>query len=304
MNILITGGTGFIGKQLIQQLIQDGHSVTNLTTQENQERIVSEKLKHVYWNPSKKTISKNFDPKADAVINLAGFSVANKWNPTNKALMISSRIQSTEFLCEIIHAMEIKPTVFVGASASGFYKNSDQIQDETATKGTGFLSDLTFEWEQSSSELDKSIRKIHLRIGVVLSAKDGALKKLTPIFKAGIGSAVGNGKQYMSWVHETDLVQMFVHCATAPVASGAYNATAPAPVTNFEFSKTLANVLRRPFFLPTVPAFVLKILFGEMSQLVLVSQRLSSDKIRSTGFQFKFNQIQEALTNIYGKQEN
>lgn len=304
MNVLITGGTGFIGKQLIQLLLKEGHSVTNLSTQRNQERVISEHFQHVYWNPTSKEINKALLPEIQGVIHLAGFSVANKWTAANKALMVSSRISSTEFLCDILNEMKSKPSVFVGASASGFYKNSTEVQDESAEKGSGFLSDLTQQWEEAASTLHSSIRKIHLRIGVVLSANDGALKKLTPIFKAGIGSAVGDGKQYMSWVHERDLIELFTYCISNDVPSGIYNATSTAPVTNHEFSKTLAKVLNRPFFLPKTPAFFLKLIFGEMAQLVLVSQRLSNSKITSTGFKFKFNTIQEALTNVYGKAEN
>lgn len=304
MNVLITGGTGFIGKQLIQLLLKEGHSVTNLSTQRNQERVISEHFQHVYWNPTSKEINKALLPEIQGVIHLAGFSVANKWTAANKALMVSSRISSTEFLCDILNEMKSKPSVFVGASASGFYKNSTEVQDETAEKGSGFLSDLTQQWEEAASTLHSSIRKIHLRIGVVLSANDGALKKLTPIFKAGIGSAVGDGKQYMSWVHERDLIELFSYCISNDVPSGVYNATSTAPVTNHDFSKTLAKVLNRPFFLPKTPAFFLKLIFGEMAQLVLVSQRLSNSKITSTGFKFKFNTIQEALTNVYGKAEN
>jgi uncharacterized protein (TIGR01777 family) len=304
MNALITGGTGFIGKQLIQLLLNEGHSVTNLSTQRNQERVISEHFQHVFWNPSTKEINKALLPEIHAVIHLAGFSVANKWTAENKALMVSSRISSTEFLCELLNEMKSQPSVFVGASASGYYKNSAEVQDETAEKGTGFLSDLTQQWEDASSTLHSSIRKIHLRIGVVLSANDGALKKLTPIFKAGIGSAVGDGNQFMSWVHERDLIDLFSYCISNDIPSGIYNATSTTPVTNQEFSKTLARVLHRPFFLPKTPSFILKIIFGEMAQLVLVSQRLSNAKITSTGFQFKFNTIQEALTNVYGKAEN
>jgi uncharacterized protein (TIGR01777 family) len=304
MNVLITGGTGFIGKQLIQLLLKQGHAVTNLSTQKNQEGVISTHFQHVYWNPITKEINKELLPETHAVIHLAGFSVANKWTSSNKALMVSSRILSTEFLCEIFNEMKTLPHVFVGASASGFYKNSDNIQDETAEKGSGFLSDLTQQWEEAAHSLQPSIRKIHLRIGVVLSANDGALKKLTPIFKAGIGSAVGDGKQYMSWVHEQDLIELFHYCISHNIPSGAYNATSGNPVTNTEFSKTLAHVLKKPFFLPKTPAFFLKIIFGEMAQLVLVSQRLSNSKITSTGFQFQFNTIQKALMNVYGKTEN
>lgn len=304
MNVLVTGGTGFIGKQLIQLLLKEGHAVTNLSTQKYQEGIISERFQHVYWNPTSKEINKTLIPEIQAVIHLAGFSVANKWTPSNKALMVSSRISSTEFLCDILNEMNSKPSVFVGASASGFYKNSSEVQDEKAEKGTGFLSDLTQKWEVACSTLDASIRKVHLRIGVVLSENDGALKKLTPIFKAGIGSAVGDGNQFMSWVHEQDLIELFSFCISNDVPSGVYNATSTTPVTNQEFSKTLAHVLHRPFFLPKTPAFFLKLIFGEMSQLVLVSQRLSNSKITSTGFKFKFNTIQEALNNIYGKAEN
>ena len=301
MNVLVTGGTGFIGKQIIQALLEKGHAVTNLTTQRKQEGRVSEMFQHVYWNPTTKELNKSLLPNIQGVVHLAGYSVANKWSTANKALMVSSRISSTEFLCEILNEMETPPHVLVGASASGYYKNSNELQDETASVGSGFLADLTAQWENASGSLHPSIKKIHLRIGVVLSANDGALKKLTPIFKAGIGSAVGNGNQYMSWVHEKDLVAMFIHCLENTVESGVYNATSDIPVTNYEFSKTLASVLRKPFFLPKVPAFVLKILFGEMSQLVLVSQRLSNLKIKSTAFEFRFKTIQDALSNVYGK---
>jgi uncharacterized protein (TIGR01777 family) len=301
MNVLVTGGTGFIGKQIIHALLEKDHAVTNLTTQRKQEGVVSEKFQHIYWNPTSKEINKSLLSNIDGVIHLAGFSVANKWSAANKALMVSSRISSTEFLCDILNEMEVPPTVLVGASASGYYKNSDEIQDETAEVGSGFLADLTAQWENASASLHPSIKKIHLRIGVVLSANDGALKKLTPIFKAGIGSAVGDGKQYMSWVHEDDLVRLFIHCLEKPVQSGIYNATSDNPVTNSEFSKSLAQVLHKPFFLPKVPAFVLRILFGEMSQLVLVSQRLSNKKSRDTAFEFQYKKITEALEALYGK---
>jgi uncharacterized protein (TIGR01777 family) len=301
MNVLVTGGTGFIGKRLIDSLLKQGHAVINLTTQRSQERIVSQNLRHVYWNPTTKQLNRELIPSVEGVIHLAGFSVANKWTKANKELMISSRISSTEFLCSYLNETTTPPRVFVGASASGFYKNSDEIQDETAEVGSGFLAELTDQWERATSELKTSITKIHLRIGVVLSANDGALKKLTPIFKAGIGSAVGSGKQYMSWVHEDDLVALFIHCITHPMNSGAYNATSDIPVSNYEFSKTLARVLHKPFFLPSVPSFILKIIFGEMSQLVLVSQRLSNQKTRSTGFEFRYKTIEDALENVYGK---
>ena len=301
MNVLVTGGTGFIGKQIIKALLEKGHTVTNLTTRRKQEGRVSEMFQHVYWNPTTKELNKSLLSSIEGVIHLAGYSVANKWSAANKALMVSSRISSTEFLCEILNEMETPPHVLVGASASGFYQNAYELQDENATVGSGFLADLTAQWENASASLHPSIKNIHLRIGVVLSANDGALKKLTPIFKAGIGSAVGNGDQYMSWVHENDLVALFIHCLENTVESGVYNATSDIPVTNYEFSKTLASVLRKPFFLPKVPAFVLKVLFGEMSQLVLVSQRLSNLKIKSTEFEFRFKTIQDALTNIYGK---
>lgn len=301
MNILVTGGTGFIGKQIIQALLVKGHAVTNLTTQRKQEGVLSEKFQHVYWNPASKELNKSLLPSIQGVVHLAGYSVANQWSPTNKALMVSSRISSTEFLCEILNEMETLPDVLVGASASGFYQNSYELQDENAPVGSGFLADLTAQWENASASLNPSIKNIHLRIGVVLSANDGALKKLTPIFKAGIGSAVGNGNQYMSWVHEKDLVALFIHCLENKVQSGVYNATSDSPITNYEFSKTLAKVLRKPFFLPKVPAFVLKLIFGEMSQLVLVSQRLCNLKIKSTEFQFHFKTIHDALANVYGK---
>lgn len=301
MNVLVTGGTGFIGKQIIQLLLEEGNAVINLTTQRNQGRVISPTFQHVYWNPTTKELDTAVLPEINAVIHLAGYSVANKWNAVNKELMVSSRISSTTFLCEILNNLKHTPQVFIGASASGFYNNSDKTQDESASAGTGFLSELTKSWEEASQTLSPSIKKIHLRIGVVLSAKDGALKKLTPIFKAGIGSPVGNGKQFMSWVHEEDLTRLFVHCIKNDVPSGIYNATSHTPVTNSEFSQTLASVLKKPYFFPNIPSFILKMLFGEMSQLVLVSQKLNNAKVLATKFDFKFKTIRAALEAIYGK---
>ncbi len=299
MKILITGGSGLVGGHLIPMLRKAGHEVLNLTTRKNPNGDQSG-LRSFYWNPEKKEFPLQEVGQVDAVINLAGFSIAKKWSDENKKIMIESRLQSTELMVENIKKMALPPKVFVTASATGIYASSPMWQDESTLSGSGFLADLVRDWEKASEAIAQtSTRWVALRIGVVLDQHGGAAEKLLPFFKKGLGSAVGNGQQMMSWIHIQDLCRMILFSVENYNVKGIYNAVAPNPVTNAVFSRALAKSLKKPYFLPPVPGFFLKLIFGEMISMVLNSQRISSKKIEEAGFQFQFKEVDAALNNLF-----
>jgi uncharacterized protein len=299
MKVLITGGSGLVGGHLIPMLSKAGHEVINLTTKKNADTD-SQGLKNLYWNPEKKEFPLKEIGQIDAVINLAGFSIAKRWSDSNKKLMIDSRLLSTLLLVENIKKMTSQPKVFIAASATGIYPSSLSWQDENSTHGSGFLADLVRDWEKASESLAQtSTRWVALRIGVVLDQHGGAAEKLLPFFKKGLGSPVGNGKQAMSWIHIQDLCQLIVFSLENDKVTGINNAVAPNPVTNADFSKALAKALKKPYFLPPVPGFFLKLIFGDMISMVLNSQRISSKKIEEAGFQFQFREVDAALNNLF-----
>lgn len=288
-----------MGSHLIPKLLQRGHSIVNLTTKRTIRETYDPKFMESYWSPKEAKIDHIIFDKADAVINLAGFSVSNRWTKENRTRMIDSRIDSTGLLVSAILDNQVPIQTFVSASASGFYSSSDVTQSEEEIKGTGFLPDLTADWENASTSLSHNgIRRVIFRIGVVLAAEDGALVKMLPFFKLGLGSAVGSGKQWMSWIHIEDLCEMFVFAVESKNLTGTYNAATPYPVSNKDFSALLAQTLKRPFILPKVPAFALKLAFGEMSSLLLESRKLSSKKIENAGYRFVYPELSGALKQL------
>lgn len=294
MKVLITGGTGLVGSSIIKKLIARGDEVINLTTRKSKEGQTG-KIQNIYWNPDDTSIALPVIDQVDAVINLAGYNVANRWTEKTKALIVSSRMNTTRQLMKLISNMSQKPRVMVSTSASGYYTSSDSMQDETAKPGSGFLADLCVDWEREALKAkDHSIRTVIIRVGVVLAANDGAVAKMLPFFKLGLGSATGSGKQWMSWIQLEDLSNMYIHALDFPM-EGVYNGNAPQNVTNDEYSKVLAQTLKRPYFLPNIPAFFLKLLFGEMSSMLLNSQRISAQRIQDAGFKFQYPTIREAL---------
>jgi len=299
MNILLSGGTGLVGKALVPVLQSQGHQVANLTTREELDGVWENGLRHSYWNPARMQIKAHELEWANGVINLAGYSVANRWTNENKNRMIASRIDSTELLVSTIMKSPKPPKWFLSAGAIGYYRPSDEWQDETAKSGSGFLAELCDNWEDVSRRLDDfGVRRVIVRIGVVLDPHEGALKQMLPLFRSGIGAPVGSGKQWMSWIHLYDLVQAIAHLANHEEAKGIYNAVAPSPVTNKAFSDALSHALGKRNILPPVPAFMLKLMFGEMASMVLASQRIRSEKLQSTGFSFAYPEINQALMNL------
>lgn len=297
--VLITGGTGLVGTRLTQLLQEKGYTVTHLS------RSVSgdEKVKTYQWNIEKQQLDPEALTGADYIVHLAGAGIADKrWTDDRKELILKSRTESTRLLRESIAKLgkhSIK--AFVSASAVGYYgiDTGDTWMTEESPSGDGFAAEVTRQWEAAVDKISQlNLRVVKIRIGIVLSEKGGALPKLTQPIRLGAGAPLGRGGQYMSWIHLDDLCRLFIFALEQHEMQGAYNGVAPHPATNKELTKKAADVLNRPLFLPNVPAFVLKLLLGEMSQVVTGGNRVSSKKVEEAGFEFKYPQLHPALVDL------
>lgn len=298
--ILITGGTGLVGKALTKRLISEGHEVRILSRHPK----TTDNIKSFFWDVESQQIDESAFDGIEHVIHLAGSGIADKrWTEARKKDIIDSRINSMKLITEVIKKKNIHLKSFVGVSAIGFYGmiTSEKIFSETDNGTDDFLSYTCTQWENSYKEIESLSEKTCVaRLGVVLSDNGGALKRLLPLFKLGLGSAVGSGKQYMPWIHIDDLVSVFNEALFNQNFKGTYNAVASEHVTNKEFSKQLAKSLSKPFFLPNIPTFLLKLVFGEMANVLLKGSRVSNQKLLNTGFTFKYLQLSIALNNIAG----
>ena len=292
MNILISGGTGFIGTALTNYFTRNGHRVIHLSrTLRNH---------HAYWDLDKHTIDFNNTPAPDIVINLSGENIAERrWSEKQKAKIIDSRVNATNLLVETINQSKKKPQLFISGSAIGFYGHrGDEIVDENSALGQEYNTDVCKRWEQASQQLDSSIRLVNIRTGIVLGKEGGTLKKLLLPFQLGLGGKIGNGQQYLSWISMTDMVNAIDFIIKHEAISGAVNMVAPNPVTNQEFTSTLAMTLHRPALLP-MPAWLVRLLFGEMGDaLLLSSTRVRPGVLTQHGYQFEHPQLQDALNYI------
>lgn len=297
-NVLISGGTGFVGKHLTALLIKRGYSVSILTrkVQANQKDIFYYK-----WDVAQQTIDEKAVEKADFIIHLAGENIAEKrWTAKRKAAIIESREQSTVLLYSAIKKQNKKLEAFVSASAVGIYGavNGPEICTEEMTPANDFLGYTCQKWEDSLDFIEnRHIRTVKIRTGLVLGKGDGFLSKLAPLFKYRLGSVIGSGKQYMPWIHIDDLCEMYVLALENDEMQGAYNAAVQDDTTNAVFSKTLACVYGYSIWLPAVPEFLIKLAMGEMSKIVLTGRRVSSKKIEAAGFRFQFKNLEGALRN-------
>jgi len=295
MKILISGATGLVGKEVVNYLENKGYEVLKL--QRKDPNILP------YWNIEKKIVNFDKNRQIDVVIHLAGENISqNRWNRVKKDKILKSRVNGTRLLAEYILKQKVKPKVFISCSAIGFYGDrKDEILTEKSKKGEGFLSDVTYEWEKVSNlASDFGIRVVQIRLGMVLSKKGGALKKMVLPFKMGLGGTIGNGKQYISWISIQDLTRAIEYIIKTPTLKGAINLVAPNSVTNLEFTKTLGTVLHRPTFLP-LPTFLIKIIFGEMGkELLLSSTRVKPIKLENSGFSFQYPKLKMALTQELG----
>ena len=300
MKILISGGTGLIGKALIKNLIKTGDQVLVLTrSKDGQED--SDSKKYIEWNARSSAPLIPFLKDINAVINLAGDNIGNgNWTKAKKERIISSRVQAGNALSKAIIDSGDKPDVFIQASAVGYYGSSlDETFDESSPNGKGFQADVAQKWENSSGVLDAvGIRRVIIRMGIVLDAKSGALPLMVLPFKLFAGGPLGSGRQYVSWIHLQDDVRAIDFVMRNPKLSGAVNLTAPTSYPNKDFGKVVGKVMRRPYWFP-VPAFGLKLVLGEKSELVLDGQNVYPRKLLEHGFQFKYPDLESALRSIY-----
>ena len=297
--ILITGGTGLVGTRLSEKLVQMGHEVTHLSRRANPHA----KFPAFKWDIGKGEI----DPKAlevDHIIHLAGAGVGDqKWTEKRKKVIYDSRIDSTKLLHDKVKEAGIPLKSFLSASAIGYYgmDTGDQLLAEDSPGANDFLAQVTADWEKAAEGFKElNIPLIYLRIGVVFSSKGGALVKMAQPVRFGAGAALGTGKQYISWIHIDDICDMIIWLLENK-KEGIYNGVAPNPQTNAEVTKAIAQTLKRPLFLPPVPAFVLKMMLGEMSSIALGGNKVSAQKLVDEGFEFQFNDIRSALSDIYEK---
>jgi uncharacterized protein (TIGR01777 family) len=298
MKILMTGATGLIGRALCQKLKSENHTIVGLSRspEKSAQLAVDELLK---WD-SLSHLPLAYLQGVDAVVHLAGEPVAEgRWTDERKKRIRESRIVSTRNLVEAMRAAAAKPAVFVCGSAVGFYGDrDDEILDERSPAGKGFLAEVCKAWEAEAHRARESgIRVVEVRTGVVFARGGGALKKILPPFKLGAGGPLGSGGQWFPWIHLDDIVGLFKFALTTPTLNEPINGTAPEVVTNAEFTKQLGKVLHRPAFL-AVPAFALRLLFGEMAVVLLASQRAVPKAALTAGYQFIYPSLTPALENI------
>ena len=295
-NVLISGGSGFVGNHLTNLLLSKGYTVSILSRSERQNK---KDIFYYKWDVAKQFIEEEAVLKADYIIHLAGENIAEKrWTAKRKAAIIDSREKSAQLLYIVLKKHYKKLDAFVSASAVGYYGavNGQEICSEDDAPANDFLGYACQKWEDSIDFIENlNIRTVKIRTGLVMGRNDGFLKKLIPLFKYRLGSALGSGKQYMPWIHIDDLCGIYLKAIVDNEMSGPYNAAVNDDTTNSIFSKTLAGIFGYSIWLPNVPEFVLKIALGEMSKIVLTGRRVSSDKIEKTGFEFKYTNLEEAL---------
>jgi uncharacterized protein (TIGR01777 family) len=298
MKILITGASGLIGRALTTELKTQGHTVVAAVRREPRRN------DEVQWNPASGVLSPSAFDGVDAVVHLAGAGIGDKrWTDNYKKEILESRTLSTSLLARTMATLDTKPSVFLSGSAIGFYgAMHDEKLDENSSLGEGFLADVCHQWEQAAQPaIDAGIRTVLLRTGIVLSPQGGALKKQLPLFKLGLGGRFGNGKHWQSWISITDEVNAIIHLLTSSI-SGPVNLTAPEPVTNADFTRTLASVVSRPAIVP-IPSFGPKLLLGgELADaLLFTGQRVIPSALTRDGFVFTHQTLDHALRALLKK---
>jgi len=302
MRALVTGATGFVGRRLLAKLQQP--AILSRDAAKAEQTLKPFGVKAFAWEPQSGPPPAAAFEGIDTVFHLAGDPVAEgRWTAAKKARIKDSRVIGTRNLVAGLRNLSAKPRVLVSASAVGIYSSrGDELLDETSAPASDFLADVCIGWErEASAARELGIRVVPIRIGVVLGEKGGALAKMLPPFRFGLGSPLGSGRQYMPWVHIDDLVELMRFAAREERVAGPLNGVAPTPVTNREFTKTLGRVLGRPTFLPPVPRFVLRIMLGEFADILLHSQRVYPRAAEAAGFSFKFRELEPALRDVLKK---
>jgi uncharacterized protein len=303
MKVFITGGTGFVGSHLTKQLTGQGHQVTLLTRSLKPGRTLPEGAAYLEADPTRPGSWQDEVGSHEVVINLAGASIFQRWTEEFKKSLLDSRILTTQNLVEALSSRKGEETVLVNASAVGYYGfQQDEELVEEDPPGDDFLATLARDWEQEAAKAAVwGIRVIRCRFGIVLGDKGGALDQMIPIFKKGLGSPLGSGRQWFSWIHQQDLSAILLFLIGQKEFSGPVNCTSPHPVRNQELTKILGEVLGKPTFLPAVPGFMLKMIMGEFGDVLLKGQKVLPQKLLSLGYSFRFPLIKDALNDLLNK---
>ena len=292
MKILISGASGLVGRQVMQALATQGHQVRALARNNTQTT--------PYWDIERKVIALGRDTDIDVVINLAGENIAKgRWTTAKKKRILQSRVESTRLLAHFFAQAEQKPKLMISASAVGIYgERGDEELTEESSRGAGFLADVGSAWEEATEPAAMAdIRVANIRFGTVLSPEGGALAKMLPPFKLGLGGVIGNGRQYMSWISIDEIPTIIAHIIQHKELHGPINLVAPNPVSNRQFTKTLGRTLRRPTIFP-IPQFMLKIIFGEMGKELFASAKAQPVKLLESGYSFQEPDLKAALLNL------
>ncbi|RMG67300.1 MAG: TIGR01777 family protein [Calditrichaeota bacterium] len=307
MQFLITGGTGFIGRALVERLIREGHQVTVLTRRlEACRRLFGAEVRCLAWDGQTPSGWATEAEGCEVVVNLAGENIASgRWTARRKEQFRLSRVQAGQALMAAIQDWQHKPTVFFQASAVGYYGHrGEEILDETSAPGSGFLPELVQDWEQSTLGVEAlGIRRVVMRIGIVLGKDGGMMARMLPPFRFFLGGPLGSGRQWLSWIHLTDLIEALLFLLGQHGAKGVFNFTAPEPVRMKQFCRTLGSLLHRPSFLH-VPAPLLRLAFGDMArEALLVSQRVVPARLVQAGYPFRYPQLRMALAEVLDRQQ-
>ncbi len=297
MNITVTGATGFVGAHLTRALLHAGHAVHALARQRPADLPAA--VEFSQWRSTDQEPPRESLLRADAVIHLAGEPVAQRWTPEAKKRIRASRVDGTRHLVNALSTESHRPNVLICASAIGIYgSRGDEVLTESSRPGDDFLSRVVIDWEKSAALAEAlGLRVVNLRLGVVLGKDGGALAKMLPPFRLGLGGRLGNGRQWMSWIHIDDVINLILFTLANTAVHGPVNATAPQPIPNAQFTSGLASAIHRPAIFP-VPKFALNLLFGEMAGVLLASQRVIPEAAKNLGFEFQYPKLGAALGNL------
>ncbi|MGV0979586.1 TIGR01777 family oxidoreductase [Empedobacter falsenii] len=296
MNILLTGGSGLIGSELTKILIENGHQVRILTREKQ--------IEHPFYHWDKDTIDEKVFENLDGIIHLAGSLIAKRWTNSYKKEIFSSRVDTANLLFEYVKKLNINLKFFISASGTAYYGQitSNKIFKEFDEPNIDFLGKVCVAWENAAYQFEKiGARVVCLRTSLVLSKNGEGFKLLKKPIQLGVGANLGDGKQWMPWIHITDLIQMYAEAVDNDKIKGSYNASSPQYINHSEFNHTLARKMNKPFFIPNIPAFVMKLALGEMSSLVLNGSRIDATKIQETGFEFQYSTLEKALEELIEK---
>jgi uncharacterized protein (TIGR01777 family) len=300
MKVLITGATGLIGNELVSLLLQNGVSIHYLTT--SKKKIENEpNYKGFFWNPEQGIIDENCLMNVDAIIHLAGATIVKRWTNAYKQEIIESRIVSSNLLFKALKSNPHQVKQIISASGTAIYPNSDKTiyTEDSKEIDDDFLATVVVKWEESVDKFKLlNIKVCKLRTGLVLSNKGGALTEMAKSINLGLGAPFGTGKQMQSWIHIHDIAALYLF-AVENAWEGAYNAVAPNPISNEDLTMAIATILKKPLFMPNIPQFMMKLILGEMHQLLFENKKLSAQKAIDNGFLFKYKTIDKALENLF-----